>query len=263
MTGSLIGDIVGSVYEWKNVKRKDFDPLFSPKGFFTDDSVLTLALAYAILHNEDYEKCLVEFSNKYSGKGYGGRYRKWVADPNRTPYNSFGNGAGMRIGPCGWAYGTLDETLEKAEIFSNPTHNHPLGIQGAQAIAGSIFLARNGKTKEEIKEFAEKLGYSLVQTLDEIRPDYRFNETCQGSVPQAIQAFLESENFEDAVRGAISIGGDSDTIACMSGSIAEAFYGNYGKNNFGVSYREIALCYLDEDLIDILNSFEANYGGGI
>ena len=224
MLGAIVGDIVGSVYEWNNIKTKKFE-LFSPKCFFTDDTVLTVALADSILTGAPYVKNLKKFSLMYPDAGYGGGYRRWVLSESFAPYNSYGNGAAMRISPVGFAYDDLDTVLQKAEEFTAVTHNHPEGIKGGQATAAAIYLGRTGKTKEEIRAFMEeRFGYDLSRHVDEIRPTYKFNETCQGTVPQAIRAFLDSTDFEDAIRTAISLGGDSDTLACITGGIAQAFY---------------------------------------
>lgn len=258
MIGAIIGDIIGSVYEWRNIKTKDFT-LFSNHCHFTDDTVLTVALAESILDNRPYGDVMVEYANLYPDAGYGGLFRKWIADPNREPYNSFGNGAAMRISPCAWAFNDLDTVLKKAKEFTRITHNHELGIKGAQVVAGSIFLARKGKDKDEIKEFLLNKNSLPRFTLDKIRPTYKFSATCQGSVPQAIQAFLESDSYIDAIRNAISIGGDSDTIACITGGIAQPFYGDMGENENGVPLRDLAYCCLDEKLTEVLERFETKY----
>jgi ADP-ribosylglycohydrolase len=224
MLGAITGDIIGSVFERHNIKKKDFD-LFSPNSSFTDDTVLTVATADAILNGRDYSEVLKEYHRRYPTAGYGGSFRGWATNPNSTPYNSWGNGSAMRTSPVAHAFNSLDEVLTQAESFAAVTHNHPEGIKGAQAVSAAIFLAKNGISKEHIKRYIEsKFGYDLNTTLDEIRPTYRFDVSCQGSVPQAIRAFFESTSFEDAIRNAISIGGDSDTIACITGGIAEAYY---------------------------------------
>ncbi len=225
MIGAIAGDIIGSVYEWNRIKTKRFE-LFSPDCYFTDDSVLTIALADAILNDKDYGVTMKSYYRRYPHAGYGGFFHQWASSRDSKPYNSWGNGAAMRISPAGFAFNSLEEVLTKAKQYTEITHNHPEGIKGAQATASAIFLARTGKTKKEIRAFIEKsFGYNLSMTLDEIRPTYRFDESCQGTVPQAITAFLESEDFEDAIRNAISLGGDSDTLACITGGIAQAFYG--------------------------------------
>lgn len=257
MIGAIIGDIIGSVYERENIKTKDF-VLFSTKCRFTDDTVLTVALMEAILDKRPYAEVMVEYAKRYANAGYGKFFKQWVNDPDRAPYNSFGNGSAMRISPCAWAYDDLDVVLEKTKEFTEITHNHILGIQGAQQVAGSIFLARKGNSKEDIKKFLAAHRCELDFTLDEIRPSYKFDVTCQGSVPQAIQAFMESDNYIDAIRNAISIGGDSDTIACMTGGIAEAYYGDLGVNEFGVNLRDLAYCCLNDDLIRTIERFESH-----
>jgi ADP-ribosylglycohydrolase len=201
-------------------------PLFHVLSKFTDDTVLTVAVAKAILDKEDLAATFKDFTLRYPGGGYGGKYRQWAASDNSMPYNSYGNGSAMRVSPVGWAGKTADEVLSLAEWSAAVTHNHPEGIKGAQSVALAILMARTGKTKEEIrKEISTRFEYDLDRTLAHIRPTYRFDETCQGSVPEAIIAFLESDNFEDAIRKAVSLGGDADTQACIAGSIAEAFYG--------------------------------------
>lgn len=254
MIGAIAGDIIGSVYEWNNIKTKRFE-LFSPKCFFTDDSVLTVALADAILTNGDYISLMKSYSRRYPFAGYGGSFNRWVHTEDRQPYNSWGNGAAMRISPVGFAFNTLEEVLAKAKQYTEVTHNHPEGIKGGQATASGIFLARTGKSKDKIKEYVETtFGYDLSKSLDEIRPTYAFTESCQETVPQAIVAFLESRDFEDAIRNAISLGGDSDTLACITGGIAQAFYG--GVPDF-VSLEVMNI--LDNDLRDVTSKFMAVY----
>lgn len=249
MIGALTGDIVGSVYEWNNIKSKDF-LLFSPRCFFTDDSVLTVALADAILHQRDYGETMREYYRRYPNAGYGGMFHGWASSQQPEPYNSFGNGAAMRISPVGFAFQSLDEVLSKAKQFTEVTHNHPEGIKGAQSVAAAIFLARTGSSKEEIKSYVEQtFGYDLSATCDDIRPSYHFDVTCQGTVPQAFAAFLESTDFEDAIRNAISLGGDSDTLACITGGIAEALYGVPDDISSKV------LSILDDDLRKITQKF--------
>ncbi|MCG8332034.1 MAG: ADP-ribosylglycohydrolase family protein [Chitinophagales bacterium] len=225
MKGAIIGDIIGSRFEWANVKSKEFE-LFTKDSRFTDDSVLTLAIANAILEKSSYESNVKAFARNYPFAGYGGNFRKWMVDLIKGPYNSWGNGSAMRVSPIAYAFDSEEEVLAEAEKSASITHNHPEGIKGAQAIALATYLARNGETKESIKKaVSARFSYDLDRTIAAIRPDYKFDVSCQGSVPEAIIAFLESTNFEDAIRTAISIGGDSDTIACMTGAIAEAYYG--------------------------------------
>jgi ADP-ribosylglycohydrolase len=225
MIGAIAGDIIGSVYERHNIKGIDF-PLFDPRCHFTDDTVLTVAIADAILTGSTYGKKLKEYFRYYPDAGYGPGFRRWAASRKITPYYSQGNGSAMRVSPVGFAFDTLEQVLEQAKKSAEVTHNHPEGIKGAQATASSVFLARRGATKGEIKAYVENnFKYDLNETLDQIRIYYKHDETCPGSVPQAITAFLESNDYEDAVRKAVSIGGDSDTIACIAGGIAEAYYG--------------------------------------
>jgi ADP-ribosylglycohydrolase len=222
--GAIAGDIIGSVYEFNNVKSPDFE-MFRPGTSFTDDSVLTMATMYALLKRIDYTGAYQTFGRKYPHRGYGGHFKSWIYNDNPKPYNSWGNGSAMRVSPIGWYAGTIEEALAEAQKSAEVTHNHPEGIKGAQAVAAAVYLARTGKSKDEIKRFiAGTFNYDLDRTIDEIRPDYDFDVSCQGSVPEAIIAFLESVDFETAVRLAVSIGGDSDTIACIAGGIAEAFY---------------------------------------
>lgn len=224
MIGAIAGDLIGSVYEWNNIKTKEFE-LFSPRCFFTDDTVLTVALADSILTGTPYVDNLKKFYHLYPGRGYGGSFHFWAMSDNPEPYNSWGNGAAMRISPAGYAYDNLDTVLQKAKEFTEITHNHPEGIKGGQATAAAIFLARKESSKDEIKDFIEKeFGYDLSRHVDEIRPSYTFDVSSQGTVPQAIRAFIDSIGFDDAIRTAVSLGGDTDTLACITGGIAQAFY---------------------------------------
>ncbi len=224
MIGAIAGDIIGSVYEWKNVKTTDFE-LFDPRCRFTDDTVLTVAVADCILSGREYSEAFREYGRRYPDAGYGGLFREWLFSRDQRPYNSFGNGSAMRVSPVGFAFSPLEAVLDEAKKSAVVTHNHPEGIKGALAAASAVFLSRDGKSKEEIQAFVEdRFGYDLHRRLDEIRPGYRFDVTCQGSVPEAIIAFLESLDYEDAVRKAVSLGGDSDTIACITGGIAQAYY---------------------------------------
>ena len=233
MLGAIIGDIVGSVYEFTSEKSKDF-MLFAPGCAPTDDSIMTAAVALACLDTECADEhafknalvdCMHALGAKYPNAGYGARFYSWLMHGFTQPYNSCGNGSAMRVSPVAWVASTLEEAERFAKWSAEVTHNHPEGIKGAQAVAAAIFLARSGKDKEQIRSYVEKNYYSLDFTLDEIRPTYSFDVTCQGSVPQAIECFLESRDFEDAVRSAISLGGDGDTQAAMAGAIAEAYYG--------------------------------------
>lgn len=229
MLGAVAGDIIGSVYEFRNVKSTDFE-LFMPQSMFTDDSVMTLAVAKWLIEDKTHSqqhliRCMQELGRKYPDAGYGGSFERWLVMDHPQPYNSWGNGSGMRVSPVGLWAKTLDEALALAVITASVSHNHPEGVKGAQAIAASVFLCKEGKSKREIKEYVEStFGYDLDRTIAEIRPNYYFDVSCQGSVPEAIIAFLEGNSFEEVVRLAISLGGDSDTIACMVGAIAACMY---------------------------------------
>jgi ADP-ribosylglycohydrolase len=224
MIGAIAGDIIGSVFEWDNIKTKEFE-LFSEKCHFTDDSVLTIALADTLLTGTPYVDNLKKFYCWYPHRGYGGNFDEWAQSASSEPYNSWGNGAAMRISPVGYAFDDLDTVLQKAKEFTGITHNHPEGIKGGQATAVAIFLARTGKSKATIKNTIEAwFGYDLSRHVDEIRLAYRFDVSSQGTVPQAIRAFIDSEDFEDALRTAVSLGGDTDTLTCITGGIAQAFY---------------------------------------
>nr|VFJ46139.1 MAG: ADP-ribosylglycohydrolase [Candidatus Kentron sp. DK] len=254
MLGAIAGDIIGSVYEWNNIKTKEF-PLFGPKSSFTDDSILTIALADAILHEKDYGETMRQYYRRYPEASYGGRFDQWASNPDsghdNGPYNSWGNGSAMRTSPVGYAFPDLNEVLFRAEYYAAFTHNHPEGIAGAQSTAAAIFLARTGASKSEIASFViQRFGYDLSKSLNEIRPYYRFDESCRGTVPQAITAFLESVGYEDAIRNAISLGGDSDTLACITGGIAEAFYGGVPE-----AIRMRAMAILDGRLRGVVDAF--------
>ncbi len=224
MFGAIAGDMIGSVYERHSVKTTDF-PLFHQHSQFTDDTVLTISAAYAILNQTDYGKSFKFFGRKYPDAGYGGAFFKWIFEPEIMPYNSWGNGSAMRVSPIGFAFSTVETVLAEARKSAEVSHNHPEGIKGAQAVALAVFMARTGESKENIREeISQRFNYNLKRTVDEIRPDYRFDVSCQGSVPEAVIAFLDADSYEDAVRKAVSLGGDSDTQACIAGGIAQAFY---------------------------------------
>ncbi|MBI1918672.1 MAG: ADP-ribosylglycohydrolase family protein [Planctomycetes bacterium] len=228
MLGAIAGDVIGSVYEGtrRNVKTPYFYPLFDPCCRPTDDTVLTVAVADSLLHGDDLTDKLKEYVRLYPRAGYGGNFLRWALSLSRAPYGSYGNGSAMRVSPVGHAYPNLETVLHHAKRTAEVTHNHPEGIKGAQATAACVFLARTGASKEDIRDYvARTFHYDLDRSLDAIRAVYTFDVSCQGSVPEAIIAFLESTDYEDAVRKAISLGGDSDTIACITGGIAEAFYG--------------------------------------
>lgn len=254
MIGAIAGDIIGSVFERRNIKSTDF-ALFNPGSTFTDDTVLMVAVADSILHGKDYAATLKEYGRRYPDAGYGGGFIRWLFAENSEPYYSYGNGSAMRVSPVGFAYSTLEQALAEAERSAAVTHNHPEGIKGARAVAAAVFLARQGSGKDEIKGYlSAQTGYNLAQTLNQIRPHYHFDVSCQGSVPQAIIAFLESEDYEDAVRKAISIGGDSDTIACITGGIAQAYYGVISPF-IEKKVRQM----LPLDLLEVVGAFEQAY----
>lgn len=275
MIGAIVGDIVGSRFEWNNIKTKDFE-LFTGDCFFTDDTVMTLAVGKGIAEvgallfkkrpPSDYDYFGYDnfadfFSNKITKKmkeigrnyplcGYGGKFFRWMFSDDSEPYNSFGNGSAMRVSACGWYAFSMEEAVYLSRLVTETTHNHPEGIKGAEATAAAIYLAREGKSIAEIRDYIDANYYPMNFTLDEIRDEYEFDVTCQGTVPQAIMAFLESTSFEDAIRNAISIGGDSDTLAAITGSIAEAYYG------VPAWIRERAMSYLDKLTHSILLDVE-------
>jgi len=249
MLGAIAGDIIGSVYEFNNHRSTKF-PLFSKDSFFTDDSVLTIALADSILTRVPYVEKIKEYYVRYPHAGYGGRFRQWAKSSDTKPYGSFGNGSAMRVSPAGWAHDSLEGALDAARQSAAVTHNHPEGIKGAEATAACIFLGRQRKSKIDIRAFVEENYYPLNFSLEELRRTYRFNETCQETVPQAIFTFLESQDFEHSIRLAVSIGGDTDTLACINGSIAEAFY-----CGVPVGIRKEIFTRLDPELSDVTNEF--------
>lgn len=261
MLGAIIGDIVGSRFEWNNIKTKDFDFL-TYKCFVTDDSIMSLGVAKAVCEcNGDYSvlsekavKYMQEIGRPYPLCGYGGMFRQWMYSDDPKPYGSYGNGAAMRVSACGFAASSLEEAVDLSRKVTEVTHNHPEGIKGAEATAVAIYLAKNGSSILEIRDYINANYYPMNFTLDGIRDSYEFNETCQDTVPQAIMAFLESESFEDAIRNAISIGGDSDTLAAITGGVAEAYYG------IPAEMRKHALTFLDELQLSVLNEFEGKFG---
>lgn len=256
MLGAIIGDIVGSIYEFSNIRTKDFN-LFSTRCFFTDDTVMTFAIFKALLDCKGkYHKLekfatkeMQSFGKKYPNESYGNRFKMWIGEKKPMPYNSFGNGSAMRISSVPYFAQNIDEVKELSRLVTIPTHNHPEGIKGAEATAVAIWLALQKKTKQEIKEHIEQNYYNLSFDYDNLKENYRFNETCQNTVPQAIYCFLLSENFEDAIRTGISIGGDSDTLCAITGAIAEAFYG------IPQNIQNNALYYLDNDLLKLYKKF--------
>ncbi len=225
MIGAIAGDIIGSVYERNPIKTKEF-PLFHPECRFTDDSVLTVAVADAILSGRPYLESVREIGRRHPGAGYGGSFIQWLFSDDPQPYNSWGNGSAMRVSPVGFAFSTEAEVIRQAAMSAEISHNHPEGVKGARAAALAVFLARTGAGKDEIRSrIANDFGYDMNRAVDDIRPGYSFDVSCMGTVPEAIIAFLDSTSYEDAVRNAVSLGGDSDTLACITGAVAEAFYG--------------------------------------
>ena len=271
--GSVIGDTVGSIYEFHNHKSVDF-PLFAPECEFTDDSIVTVAVAKWLVVDKQHtfeklEECLVDMCTRYPDPmgAYGGGFERWVFHPEqlhtydekfpskspsgRHPYNSWGNGSAMRVSAVGWAFDTLEETLEIAKRSAEITHNHPEGIKGAQATAAAIFLARTGKSKQEIKDYiTATFGYDLTRTCDDIRPKYHFDGSCQGTVPEAMTAFFDSTDFESAIRLGVSLGGDTDTLVCITGGIAEAFY-----KKIPQAITDKILSMIPQEFKDILGEF--------
>ena len=252
MIGAIAGDMIGSPYEWNPIKHKNFE---SEVSAFTDDTVLTVAVAIAILGDRNFAESIKRFAQRHPRAGYGGSFRKWMWTIENAPYNSFGNGSAMRVSPVGFAFDTVDDVLLYAKRSAEVTHNHPEGIKGAQATALAVFMARNGETKAAIRdEIIDRFGYDLHRSLDNIRPDYRFDVSCQGSVPEAIIAFLESSSYVDAVINAISLGGDADTMACIAGGIAQAYY-----RQIPETIVERALEKLTPDLRQVVDRFTETY----
>ena len=247
MIGAIVGDIVGSKYEWVYFKSKDFEFWDPDKCSFTDDSVMTIAVAMALAdwkkNGGDLPTHVVrrirELGRRYPHAGYGGRFDRWLFSADARPYNSYGNGAAMRVSACGWAANSIEEAVALSDAVTAVTHNHPEGLKGAAATAACVYLARTGTPKDEIRRHVEENYYKIDFTIDEIRPTYEFDPSCQGTVPQALAAFFESVSFEDAIRNAISIGGDSDTIAAIAGGVAGAYYG------VPDDIRDMAMNYLD------------------
>ena len=260
MYGAILGDMIGAPYEFdRGEKTKDF-PLFGIGTMFTDDSVMTIAVAEALmdtLGKSDDEvknavvKSMQKWGRKYRYAGYGGMFAQWLVKKDPKPYGSYGNGSAMRVSAVGWLYDTVEETRKAARLTAEVTHNHPEGIKGAESAAAAIFLARSGKTKDEIKDYIVKeFNYDLSRTCDEIRPEYHHVESCQGTVPEAITAFLEGADFEDVIRNAVSLGGDCDTLTCIAGGIGEAFYGVPNEMKLQCRNR------LEKDMLDVLERFE-------
>jgi ADP-ribosylglycohydrolase len=258
MLGAIAGDVIGSLYEFNNIEKSSYQSfeLFSDESDFTDDTVLTVATAQWILNKGDLSKKYKRYYRAYPGRGYGTGFSKWADSRSYKPYNSFGNGSAMRVSPVSLAYGNIEDVLFYAKASAEVTHNHPEGIKGAQATAAAGFFARCGKSKDYIKKYIEnKFEYNLDETIESISKHYAFDESCQGTVPQSIRVFLESENFEDAIRKAMYIGGDSDTIACIAGGIAENFYGGVPEE-----IKEKIFEILDPKLIRCIKKFYKKYG---
>lgn len=264
MYGAILGDMIGAPYEFdRGNKTKDFT-LFTGGSNFTDDTVMTIAVAEALLNaegkGEAEVKALViesmqKWGRKYPNAGYGGRFIGWLWEADPKPYGSYGNGSAMRVAAAGWLYDTIERTREMARLTAVVTHDHPEGIKGAEATASAIFLARTGSGKEEIRRYiVREFGYDLSRTCDEIRPAYRHVESCQETVPEAITAFLEGNGLEDVIRTAVSLGGDCDTLTCIAGSIAEAFYG------VPVIYEEECKARLPEEMLEVLRRFDMARG---
>lgn len=254
MLGAIAGDIIGSVFEGRPTKSTDFT-LFQERSRFTDDTVLSLAVAQAIMEDGNYGRRLKEFGRKYPRAGYGGHFTQWIFQDEIKPYNSWGNGAAMRVSPVGFAFDEEATVLREARHSAEVSHNHPEGIKGAQSTALAIFMARTGADKETIREeISGRFGYDLDRTVEDIRPDYSFDVSCQGSVPEAMVSFLDSCDFEDAVRNAVSLGGDSDTLARIAGGIAQGYYGEVPP-----SIAEGARGHLTDHLLEVLDRFEGRY----
>lgn len=270
MIGAIISDIAGSTYEFHSIKTMDF-PLFAPGSSYTDDSLMSIAVASALMQtgesHDGFKSHAVTSMRQIATKypcpmgGYGGRFRHWLVSSDLQPYGSFGNGSAMRVSPCGDVAATLDEALALAKQSAEVTHSHLEGIKGAQAVAAAIYLARTGESRDGIRSYIEQNFYPLEQTVDEIRPRYRFDETCQGTVPQAITAFLESVSFEDALRVAVSLGGDCDTLTDITCAIAWPYYAKNGLDATMVRLRDEALALLRDDLREIVIRWEERYGG--
>ena len=257
LLGTIIGDTVGNRFEWNPTKDKKFEPLITDKSIFTDDTLLTIATADCILHDTtlNYTKYYQDWGVKYPTVGFGGTFMEWIYLDDPRPYNSWGNGSAMRIAPVGWVYNNLEDVLKNAAISANVTHSHVEGIKGAQATAAAIFMARKGCSKEDIRLFiSNTFGYDLHRHSDDIRPTYSFDVSCQGSVPESIISFLDSNSFEDCIRIAVSLGGDSDTMAAIAGSIAEPFY-----KVIPQGLGEICVGRMTDEMITVYNEFNEKF----
>lgn len=254
MIGAIAGDIIGSVYEQRPIKSREF-PLFAAASRFTDDTVLTVAIADAILSQRPYRESLREFGRRHPGAGYGASFIGWLNAADPQPYGSWGNGAAMRVSPVGFAFDSEAEVLAQARMTAEVSHDHPEGIRGAQATALAVYLARTGTGKASLRaRIGREFGYDMARSVAEIRPGYGFDVSCQGTVPEAIIAFLDADSYEDAVRNAVSLGGDSDTLACITGGIAAAFHGGVP-----AEIREQALQRLSPDLRAVVERFCRRY----
>lgn len=254
LMGAICGDIIGSPYEFWRTRTKNYDfNMFPLRGKFTDDTVMSIAVADWIMHGGDLAQVIQKWGLKYPKAGYGGMFKQWLAEEDPQPYFSFGNGSAMRVSPVGCAFYTLEETLQKAAESAEVTHNHPEGIKGAQATAAAIFMARNGKSKDEIRGYlSENFGYDLSREYETIKPGYKFDATCQGSVPESLICFLESKDFEDSVRLAVSMGGDADTMGAICGSVAAPYFGGIPDDIYNKCWAK-----LTEDIREVVTEFKA------
>ena len=269
MIGAIIGDTAGSTYEFANEKTKDF-PLFAPRSSYTDDSIMTIAVGSALLRASekgmDFSGAVVHEMRRLGRAypspmgGYGTGFQVWLLSAKPEPYGSYGNGSAMRASPCGEIAKTLEEALCLARQSAEVTHNHPDGIRGAQAVAAAVYLARSGESKEAIRRYIDANFYPLIETVAQIRPEYAFESSCRRTVPQAMTAFLESENFEDAIRTAVSLGGDSDTLTCITGSVAWAYYARRGLDERMRVLRNRAMELLPPDLREVVDRWERRFG---
>lgn len=260
MLGAIAGDMIGVPWESSGTKRHDF-PLFTEFSRFSDDTVMTIATASALLEDRDYTRAMREFGRRHPFAGYGMRFEQWLLHPELPPFESYGNGGAMRAGPIGYAAHTIEEVLVEARRCAAPTHGHPQGVKGAQAAALAVFLARTGAGKEDIRsEISTRFDYNLDRTVDSIRPTHAYDVAAERSVPEAIVCFLDAHDFEDAVRNAVSLGGDADTMACIAGVIAEAHWGTVP-----VAIEREVRRRLPEEFVDVLDRFKARFmipGGG-
>jgi ADP-ribosylglycohydrolase len=254
MLGAIAGDIIGVPWESSGEKQRDF-PLFTEFSRFSDDTVMTLAVAHALLEDRDYAKAMREFGRRYPLVGYGQRFEQWLMDASMGPYDSYGNGGAMRASPIGFAARTAEDALAEAGRCAEPTHNHPEGMKGAQAVALAVFLARSGASKRHIRsEIVARIGYDLDRTVEAIRPGYNFDVAAEHSVPEAIICFLDAQDFEGAVRNAVSLGGDADTMACIAGAIAEAHWGGIPQHIADEVRRRLPL-----EFLELVDRFEARF----